>query len=193
MKTIEKNHQLIPVQIRPYLIPFIMNEFLVKEEALFEGVQAKIVDISIHNSIGKIIRLMCTKADLPIQNLNKFSVFIRVKNQHRKNKWKANVYKYSSGSYSFLNLPEEGADIINEHFENIFSQSLLCFLEGYLNSDSNQGLRKGIDIFMQRYNLYDFEIDPETLRRAYYRYEKKEKRLSFYCNKKSKKRIRCHT
>jgi len=55
MVTIEKNHQLLPCKIRPYLIPFMEKEFAVKDQALFGGVMAKIVDISLHNSFGSSI------------------------------------------------------------------------------------------------------------------------------------------
>lgn len=193
MKTIQANHQLLPCQIRPYLIPFIMQEFLVKEEALFDGVTAKIVDISLHNSFGKIIRLMCDKIAHPDKNLNKYSIFIRVKNSYTKKEWKADVYKYVSGNYAFLHLPEEGVELINDHFEGVFSQSLLFFLEGHLQADHNNNIRQGIDLFMKKYELYQFDIDPEALRRAYYRYRNSEKRLSFFCLKKSKRKIACHT
>lgn len=192
MQDKDSKYQLLPCSIRPYLIPFVMKEFLVKEEAVSEGVVAKVVDISVHNSFGKIIRMMCEKVDKPSINVNKFSVFIRVKNYHQKYEWKADVYKFASGQYSFLKLPQEAVDLINDHFEGVFSQSLLFYLEGYQIS-SDEGLRKGIDLFMQKYNLYDFDIDPESLRRAYYRYRETGKRLSFYCSKKSKRKIRCHT
>jgi len=76
MVTIEKNHQLLPCKIRPYLIPFIEKEFAVKDQALFDGVMAKIVDISLHNSFGKIIRMMCDKAYKPERDLQKvFSLY----------------------------------------------------------------------------------------------------------------------
>jgi|GEM_PF-748520 len=191
MVTIEKHHQLIPVQIRPYLIPFMMKEFSVKNEALFDGVEAKVVDISIHNSLGKIIRLLCEKAIKPIPDLERFSIFIRVKNSYPKKQWNAEMYKYSSGNYAFLHLPKEGVDVINNHFEGVFSQSLLFFLEGYSSSKDSEGLRAGVHLFMLKYNLYDFEIDPEALRRSYYRYQKEDKRLSFFCSKKSNRNIKC--
>jgi len=190
MITIEKNHQLLPCKIRPYLIPFMEKEFAVKDQALFGGVMAKIVDISLHNSFGKIIRMMCDKAYRPERELQKFSVFIRVKNSYTKKQWEGQIYKYASGEYSFLHLPSEGVEIINDHFEGIFSQSLLFYLEGHQNGDSDQGLRKGIDLFMQKYSLYDFDVDPEALRRAYYRYVNEHKRLSFFCTKKSRRNIK---
>lgn len=190
MRNIEKHHQLLPCKIRPYLIPFIEKEFAVKDEALFNGVMAKIVDISLHNSFGKIIRMMCEKALAPEKELKKFSVFIRVQNSYTKKQWDGEVYKYASGNYSFLKLPKEGVEIINDHFEAVFSQSLLFYLEGHQQNNDDNSLRAGIDLFMQKYSLYDFHIDPEALRRSYYRSKKEEKRLSFFCRQKSKRKIK---
>jgi len=151
---------------------------------------AKIVDISLHNSFGKIIRMMCDKAYKPERDLQKFSVFIRVKNSYTKKHGKAKSINMRLANILFSICPTKVWKLLTITLREFFLQSLLFYLEGHQNGDSEKGLRKGIDLFMQKYSLYDFDVDPEALRRAYYRYVNENKRLSFFCTKKSRRNIK---
>ena len=175
-----EKYQLVPVEIKPYLLPFIALEFEVKEQAIYGNLMAKIIDISTKTTLGKMIRLMCVKSGVPFKKTDKYTIFLRIENKPNLKKWEGKLYKMESGKYSFLKLSEEGMLLLNSHMENIFSMSLLYFLEGYLSRNPDQGLRKGIDLFMIKYDLYKYEIDPETIRRKFYRYRQENKRINFF-------------
>lgn len=173
--------QVIPVKIKPYLVPFFYKEFQ-GEEALFFGIRVKAVKVKTDNSLGKIIRLMCVKADKPLRDKENFNIFLKINDQE--NNRFGQIYRCHSGRNSFLMLPEEGVTLINDYLEDIFKTSFIHYIDAYKTSSDNS-VNNAIYEFMTKYELLDEGLDPESLRRNYYRWSKDEKRLSFFHQKKS--------
>lgn len=166
---------LIPVQIRPYLIPFFFKE-LEGTEARYLNKKVKAVNITGVSSLGSIIRLLLVRADLP-QPIDKVSIFLHMQESLKK-EYRGTLFKVHSGKTNFLKVPEEVAKIINDLLEDYFRISFIYYLEGYKKANPNAKIRPGIEDFMEEYELYEFGFNVNMLRTLYYREKNKNTKLS---------------
>ncbi len=172
---------LIPVKIRPHLVPFLFREFT-GVDAHYQNRRVKAVRVSLTNSLGKIIRYLAEKSDVKPVCDQKYAIFLSITEQISPNQTQyfGKVYRFIDGRSSFLKIPEEGQRLINDHLESIFRTSMMYYVQGC--DEGEVGISNGIKLFMDKYELWQFGFDPESLRRNYYRWRKEEKRLSFFTN-----------
>lgn len=175
---------LIPANIRPHLVAFLFMEFR-GVDANIEGRKAKAIKVSTRNSLGKIIRLLVQKTDRKKACDESHSIYLSITEQKSGTEYFGRIYRYSDGRSSFLELPEEGVRIINDHLESVFRTSMMFFLLGWESKGGEKEVQKGLNKFMDQYRLLEFGFDPESLRRNFYRWKKQEQRLSFFANKAS--------
>ena len=157
------SRSIVPVQIRPHLVPFFFQEFE-GIEAVYLGKQVKAANISNTKPLGKILRMLVEKADVP-EKPEKFTLYLSITEQACFGQF----YKCASGRNSFLKLPAEGSKLIDEHLESIFRSSMIYFIEGYLAENDGGQIRKAVDLFLIKYDLYESGFEIESLRRYYYR------------------------
>lgn len=159
----------VPVHIRPHLVPFFFQEFE-GIEAVYLGKRVKAAKISASKPLGKIIRMLVEKTTVPERlqqevRSQKFIMYLSVTDRACFGQF----YKCASGKNSFLKLPEEGSKLINEHLEQIFRTSMIYFIEGHLAENDSAQIRRAIDLFLMKYDLYENGFEIESLRRYYYR------------------------
>lgn len=169
---------LVPVNIRPHLVPFLFQEFQ-GTEAHLHGRKLKAVKISTRNYFGKLIRLLAKKSDKPAACDKRYAIFLSIAEEERRIECFGKVYRYADGRNSFLHIPEEGVVMINEYLEGLFRNSCLFFLDGWVAKQGEQGLNIGILQFIDKYRLLEFGFDPDSMRRNYYRWKKEDSRLKF--------------
>lgn len=175
---------LIPVNIRPHLVPFLFLEFQ-GVEATYYNKRVKAVKISTRNMLGKLIRILVAKADLPKSTHKKDAIFLSIKEEQRKTEYFGKIYRYVDGRNSFLYLPEEGVTLINEHLEGVFRSALLFYLDGWVESNGSDTIAQGIKNFLEKYDLENHGFEINALRTNYYRWKKSSKRLHFLVNQAS--------
>lgn len=169
---------LIPVEIRPHLVPFLFQEFQ-GITANYNGKKVKAVKISTRNYFGKLIRLLVEKCDTPHTSDKKYSIFLSISEQQLNTRYFGKIYRYVDGRNSFLQIPQEGVTMINEYLEGIFRSNCLFYLDGWSEKEGEQGLNIGILKFIDKYNLLEFGFDPASVKRNYYRWKADENRLKF--------------
>lgn len=157
------SRSVLPVQISPHLVPFFFQEFE-GIEAMYLGKKVKAASISTSKPLGKIIRMLVEKSPVP-EMPQKFALYLSVTDRA----YFGQVYRCASGKNSFLRLPAEGSKIINEHLEQIFRTSMIYFVEGHMAENDEGQIRKAIDLFLIKYDLYEYGFEIESLRRYYYR------------------------
>ena len=162
---------IIPVNLRPHLVPFLYQEFQ-GVEANYLNTKVKAAKVSTRTTIGKIIRLLADKCEKPLK-AEKYNVFLSVRN-NEDNIFFGSVYKYNSGTYSFLRLPEQGVKLLNDHLEDVFKITLVAFVLGYSTRKKKGDLSEAINIFLDAFNLREFGYSEATLRRQYDRDLKSE-------------------
>jgi len=125
------------------------------------------------------------RLDYPVRDISKYNMFLQVRNnEYQKKKNFGILYEYVKGTNYFLHLPKYGVDCINEYLNCVYKTAFFNFLDAWSKVNS-KGLIEGIFSFMEDYDLMDMEINPETVRRNYYRWkEKKQGRLKYYTKSK---------
>lgn len=160
------DRSIIPVNIRPHLVPFLYQEFEGIEENYLNS-KVKAAKINTHTVLGKMIRLLAEKSEKPLKTKH-YNVFLSVKNKESGHFFGC-VYKYQSGSYSFLRLPEEGSKLINDHLEETFRLVLVSFVLGYSTKKTKGDVSEALNIFLDTFNLREYGFSLPTVRQMYER------------------------
>lgn len=169
------NCQVIPVYIKPKLIPFLCKNFD-GIEANYLNHKVKSIDIKLETPLGSFIRLQMEKLEYPVKDISGYNMFLNIRGMHRQNFGK--LYKYTKGDNSFLHLPKNAVDKINEYLYCIFQTALFNFLNAWSYSDHS--LSEGILEFMDQNDLLKEDFNTESIRRSFYRWKKKQDRLNFF-------------
>lgn len=163
---------IVPINIRPHLIPFFFKEFEVKE-AVYLNLKVNAVKISTKSSLGKMIRMFMVKVDKPIR-AEHYQLHLSVIDTPKGKVYEGSAYAYESGAKSFLRLQNDANIAINELLEDIFRTSFNFFVEGYMQGKESK-LTDAINFFIEKYDLLEFGYCHETMRQLYYREKKKTK------------------
>lgn len=163
----------IPVTIRPHLIPFLFNEMEGEQSATTEVKKAKLIKITKSSSLGLLLIILQERItpDYDLEKITGHTLFLSVEKNNKGNK--ATLFrKVNHTGYEIQLLP---ADVVffNEFLENIYRTSLIAYISGYSSSGGEKQVRQAIHQFMLKHDLYDYNIDPESMRREYYRAQKK--------------------
>lgn len=175
---------VVPVMIRPHLVAFFFKESD-GEEANYLNKKVKAVLFSPQvSTIGAIIRLLLAKSNIP-NKTNKFNLFLTIEDINGTRKFSGQFYKHESGRNSFLVLPPEASNHINDLLEDIFRMAFVCYVDGCLENNDEGIIIKAIDKFIDKYDLLECGLSMDTLRQVYYREKKKGRLISRYQNKKT--------
>jgi hypothetical protein len=167
---------IVPVQIRPHLIPFFFQEFD-GEEASYLNQKVTAVKFSSKSSWGKMIRMFMVKVNMP-KKVDHYQLYLRVADSPQGQKtYEGNFYKFESGASSFLELPPDVNHDINSLLEDIFRMAFVFYVDGYMVG-GKRNIVQGINSFIDKYELLEFGFCNEKLRQLYYREIKKGNRCS---------------
>lgn len=175
---------IVPITIRPHLVPFFFKE---TEGELFsygnKKVKTAIFSSSV-SSLGRMIRLLMEKSGMPLK-LENFNLCMTISDTNNVKVYKGEFYKCVDGSKSFLKLPEDANNDINDLMEDIFRMSFISYMEGCIENNGEAVVTLAIDKFIDKYDLLEFNFSNDTLRRLYYREKKNDKIISRFQSAKS--------
>lgn len=160
----------IPVKLRDHLIPFFFQE-LDGITASHDGQKVKMIRLlpssSLANYLYALIDYEKKSNDFPNDN---FLLYLSIE---RKNSFSfsGTVYVDQKGIKSELVLTLEKVRELNNLLEDIFRTALVCFIDGMRYA--RMTVRKGVEAFMEIYNLLEYGFEPETIRKMYYEQKKK--------------------
>lgn len=177
---------VVPMVVRPHLVPFFFKESD-GEEAAYGNKRVKASLFSPHiSSFGRVIRLLMVKAGCtyPVEN---FNMFLTISDFGNGKAYKGEFYKCINGKHSFLKLPKEANDDINDMMEDMFRMSFISYMNGCIENNGEAVVVFAIDKFIDKYDLLEFGYTTDTLRQLYYREKKNNKILSRFQAKKSPK------
>lgn len=160
---------LIPFRLSPHIIHYFFQEFEGSKKK-YAGREVKTISINPDSTIGKFIVSNLRKIDYPVKNIDEFNLFIEMAIISKKRYCtKQKLFKREDYSNSFVELPEEFMVDVDEMLDDLFRQNFFYFVYGY-SKDSEEGkVRKGIRLFMDKYELWNFDFNIEQFRRLYYR------------------------
>jgi len=176
--------QIVPVTIRKHLVPFFFKESE-GEEFNYGGKRGKSVLFSpMVSTVGRIIRLLMIKSGKPLK-IENYNLYLSISDTPAGKKYQGEFYKHESGRNSFLMLPEEANNDINDLLEDIFRMSFVSYMNGCVENNGEAVVVAAIDKFIDKYDLLEFEFSNDTLRRLYYREKKKSKIAARFQSKSS--------
>lgn len=178
---------LVVVNIRPHLVSFLYQELHGQIQADVEGKKVKLAKVSRSSLLGQMIETFETTAVESKKRANQYSIFLRITEDGIK---EGTFHSKTAGSYKVLELQPEHVTIVNDLLENMFRLSAVEFIKGYAKgSNSLNAINSAINEFMVTHQLYDTDIDPESIRRMYYNALKKNHSLSRLQNQTSNRSI----
>ena len=177
---------IVPILIRPHLVPFFFKESEGREYLYGNKKVKPVIFTSTASSMGRMIRLLMVKAGKPL-NVSNFNLTLSITDDGNGKKYKGEFYKYENGRNSFLKLPPEVNEDINDLLEDLFRMSFVSYMNGYIEFNPDAAITTGIDKFIDKYDLLEFGFSNDTLRQLYYREKKNGKLIARFQTKKSAK------
>lgn len=174
---------IIPVKLRPHLIPFFYKEFSPEIEAHYLNSRVKACKIVTNSSIGKLIRIALEKIEYPLKP-QKFYVYFSFPEKIT-DKYTAEIYQTVNGTNSFLQVPEKVASDINDIFEDLFRLTFINTVQVAMRYNKNVKLDDVIIDFMTRYELEENGFRLDSMRRMYHREVEKKTLLNRFQSRSS--------
>jgi hypothetical protein len=177
---------IVPIIIRDHLVPFFFKESDGKEASYGNRKVKAVLFSPTVSSVGRVIRLLMVKSGKPL-NIDNFNLYLTISDDGNGKRYSGQFYKHESGRNSFLMLPKEANDDINDLLEDIFRLSFISYMNGCIENNEDAVITQAIDKFIDKYELLEFGFSNDTLRRLYYREKKNCKIVSRFQTKKSQK------
>lgn len=176
--------QIVPIAIRQHLVPFFFKESE-GDEFNYGGKRGKSVLFSpMVSTVGRIIRLLMVKSGKPLK-IENFNLYLSISDTPAGKNYQGQFYKHESGRNSFLMLPEEANNDINDLLEDIFRMSFVSYINGCIENNEEAVIVFAIDKWINKYDLLEFGFSNDTLRQLYYREKKNGKIIARFQKKKS--------
>jgi hypothetical protein len=175
---------VVPITVREHLVPFFFKESEGKEYVYGNKKVKAVVFSSSVSTVGRIIRLLMVKTGTPL-NIDYFNLCLTITDAVNGKRYQGQFYKNISGRSSFLALPKDANDDINDLLEDIFRMAFFSYVQGCIENNDEAIVVNAINKFIDKYDLLEFGFSNDTLRRLYYREKKNNKLISRYQNKKT--------
>ena len=175
--------ELVNVDIRPHLITFLHQEFKGESRAFYNQKQVKLAKVKKSSVLGGLLTTFKERAtQKQVTNINSYTIFFSIDEDNNTNNTAVFHEKTNTKqgyNYEVLQLLESDVLLINNYLESLYNVALTSFMNGYTkNRTEEENISKGVHEFMLHHNLYDTELDPESLRRAHYRMQNYNNLLS---------------
>jgi hypothetical protein len=174
---------VVPILIRQHLVPFFFKESE-GEEFNYAGKRGKSVLFSpMVSTVGRIIRLLMIKSGKALK-VDNFNLYLCISDTGNGKKYLGQFYKHENGRNSFLMLPKDANDDINDLLEDIFRMSFVSYMNGCIENNDDAVVISAINKFIDKYDLLEVGFSTDTLRRLYYREKKNSKIIARFQAKK---------
>lgn len=174
---------IVPIIIREHLVPFFFKESEGKEASYGNKKVKSVLFSPMVSTVGRIIRLLMVKSGRPL-NIDNFNLYLTISDDGAGKKYLGQFYKHENGRNSFLMLPKDANDDINDLLEDIFRMSFVSYMNGCIENNNDAVVISAINKFIDKYDLLEFGFSTDTLRRLYYREKKNSKIIARFQAKK---------
>lgn len=164
------NSNIVPLRLRPHLVNFLMKE-MQGESKSFAGYRCKVVNIPGYSFVGAFLLDHLEKINYPVKNIERFNVFLDVKATSRKRFIaQGSFYKVESLGKSFVYLPEQYVQTVNNIFEQQFRNSFFHYVDARV--ENKMLVTQSILAFIDKYDLFEANVTQIQLRKLYYNMKK---------------------
>jgi hypothetical protein len=164
--------ELATTTIRPHLIPFFFEE-MEGAAASYEGQKVKMIRLLPSSSLANYLytQIEFEKKQQGSEPYDHFLLYLSI----RTNSFfvlSGTIYLDQKGVKTELKMSLEKVRNLNNLLEDIFRTAMVFFIDGY--KLGGLGIKKGIALFMDKYNFIEYNFDPESFRKMYYEQKKKK-------------------
>lgn len=174
---------LVPIQIRPHLIPFLYKELKEAADVDYLAIRAKSCKISKNASIGKTL-IAILSASKKYQAPDNFYIYFYVPKKITATPT-AHIYQIVNGKEELLKVTEKLAKDLNYIFEDLFRYAFVNTVYTAKKYAPNLKTEKIILDFMQTYNLEEHGFKVASMRSLYNREIKNKCALQRFQTKSS--------
>lgn len=161
------NSNVVPLTLRPHLVSFLLKE-MIGEERTYAGYKCKIIDIPRRSYIYNFLLEKIEKTDYPLKNISAFNIYLDVKAKSRKRFIaKGKFFQEETMGRSFVYLPQEYMEEVNDLFEHIFRNTFYSYVTA--KAENNEAVTSAILSFIDKYELFEAHVSQPQLRQLYYR------------------------
>ena len=161
------NNNLVPVKIRPQLVPFLFKEFE-GTTARYDFRTAKTIVFLPSSSITSYLYTQINYSKT-IKKQDKF--FFHLTIDHKKNKsFNGSVFIDKNNLKEPLMMTEQKVRDFNNLLEDMFRVCMTYYVDAC--TEFNLPITQAFQKFIDKYDLYEVGFDIESLRRLYYRQKK---------------------
>lgn len=165
---------LIPVSIRPQLVPFLYKESE-GTEAGYMSKKVKSIIIYPSSSIGKFLHEQFSE-NYKLGKNDKFIIYLTIESK-KFNLYYGSLYVEINKVKERLYLPQSSVNSINYLLEDMFRIAFIYYVDGGVESQKTE-VTTVIDSFIDKYDLLEVGLNNNALRTLYYREKKKGSKLA---------------
>lgn len=162
------SHSLVPVYIKPHLVPFVFKYFPYEKEKV-NGLEVTVARLRMNTAFGKIFRSLFVKSNRKIVCDKSPQLFFKVENTSSNKLSKKHNLKFADGRSSFLALEVEYEELLNIHLEEQMELSMYFFIYSWYTKGGKLGVKRAILIFLEEYNLEEYGKSNDAIYRSFYR------------------------
>ena len=164
--------ELVPVAIRSHLIPFFYEE-MEGTTASYDGQKVKMIRLLPASSLANYIytQIGYEKKQVNSEPYDNFLLYLSIQTKSICT-LTGIVYIDKKGVKSELKMPLSKVRDFNNLLEDIFRTSLVYFVDGYYYGCKNK--KRGMELFVEKYNLDEYGFDYFTIKKIYYDQKKKK-------------------
>lgn len=161
------NNNIVPLRLRPHLVSFAMKE-MSGEIIQYTNMKCKTVEIPRKSRLGKFLLERLKKTNYPIKDIITFNFFANIRvNSRNQFIVEGQIWKREKLGNTFVFLPEEFMEDVNDIFEDMYRNAFFSFIES--RSEKNELLVSQSFIeWIDKYDLFECGITQSQLHRLYY-------------------------
>jgi len=159
------------INIRPHLVPYFLKEFEGKE-AVYLNRKVSSIKVPASSSLGRWMGMLMLQVENTGRHADYYTLYLTAEITPEGKKYEGNYYRHESGPSSFLTMPEDINKAVNEILEDIFRMSFVAFMDGVMMRPDSS-ITKGIDYFIDKYELLEVGFSRQSMRQLYFREKKK--------------------
>lgn len=172
------SNELVPVTIRPQLVPFLFKEFEGKQ-AHYDCRTVKSVVFLPSSSITTYLYTQINYTKSKWESQDKF-LFYLVIDQKKTKTFSGSVFIDKDGVKENLLMPQEKVREFNNLLEDMFRTCMIFYIDACVKI-AKISVPKAIEHFISEYDLYEVGFDFEALRVLYFRQKKTGNLHRFQC------------
>lgn len=174
--------KIAPIEVPGYIIPYLTKECA---GIYTENSGENFTDIRIEPT--SVFGMFLTRALRPNYRVKFYQLTIYSRRIGRKTAFSTDILEFKNNAEFQIDLSFDDLANFYRFLDTLFNTSFYFFMSGFIyGSESNQKIKDGINVFIDRYDLLEYGFNENQMRMMYYRYRNSGSVAPFGNNKSFK-------